>query len=297
MGKHIHLTRFIGAAVLLLFFASNASATIIKTWDWAIDSAWTDFTDEDAADAPSHPVTGSEDNTFFSAPTVLSWGEPLNDDDKQSSLKIVGNVDGEPGRSEGSVNTNGGEVNTGVVIHENFVIDLDTGELETAMLSTALTLDPTDPDFPALLPGAPLGVLEFDVMFEETLNSEVPCPAGDGNPCNDIFIVDVIGAGFTALGDGKFGFQFSLFFNEFGLTIPADPTGMEHLVTVSLDSLTALDDGTCAAGGAGPGCIGFITNEGQENQFETSLAITVPEPGVIALMSLGLLGLGFRIRK
>ena len=75
--------------------------------------------------------------------------------------------------------------------------------------------------------------------------------------------------------------------------------------------MTVLNDTECAAVNSADGagtvaahnCVGFISQEGNSNHFQASLAIinngatVVPEPATIALFGSGLFGLGGLIKR
>ncbi len=50
--------------------------------------------------------------------------------------------------------------------------------------------------------------------------------------------------------------------------------GQVYTVYLELAGLGALDDASCAAAGAGPKCVGILTQEDQVNGFDTRFRIT-----------------------
>lgn len=106
-------------------------------------------------------------------------------------------------------------------------------------------------------PGFPIGPVNFSISFTETPNSGTCAVSTSPVPCNDIFV----------LTGGLLNFDFDY------------------------------------DAGAAPGCIGFSTAENQSTTlafgftFSTQRLTTMPEPGVPALMGLGLLGLAGARRR
>jgi len=87
------------------------------------------------------------------------------------------------------------------------------------------------------------------------------------------------------------------------ITQPLAYDGENYQINLFITGLVALDAAECnsvnAANGTSlpsPGCIGFISQEGNDNRFQASLQILdrgpvgVPEPGTLALFGTGLMG-------
>jgi hypothetical protein len=256
-------------ALLAAGVCGQALAVPVLTWDYTVTSVWTDAT------FTPDPPAGDTSIT----PTVLSWGaaNPAN----RSSLTvgdspIAGSVDTFFG---GGVPPPIFTAPSNSLTHFNQPVSGDT--LESATLTATVTLDPTNPDLPPV-PAADLGPIDFIILFEETLN-QAPCAvATSPTPCNDIF---VLAGGFlnpSFIYDGQ-----TYFVNIFPIT-----GGV----------LGILPDNVCAAAGAGPNCIGFTTPENQSTRLQfgftiSTLPLQIPEPGSLALLALGLAGLGFSRRK
>ncbi len=275
-------TKFLGGtavALTLMAGATQASAALITEWGYVVQTGFSAFgpaaPDQNAApnDSTNNGVVGSDPNPGLGGlPTTISWGLGANGG-QPSSLSVTPTVSNPP-----NLFTNAGPVNGAAVTHNNNVITGDSVTLESATIASTLLLTPLQP-----APGPSIGPVPilFNILFEETENQPVSgdCVPGTGSPdCADIFVLQNPGA-----------LEFSFPIDEFVYTV-------ELLV----DGLGPLSDEACAAAGEAAGCIGFITAENQSNVLQTSFQISaraVSEPGTLAILGLGLLGLGIARRR
>lgn len=280
MSRLFGRTGWLAAAALpALFVAEGASAVLVTEWSYDAQSAFMDYAPD--SDAPG-AVTGTEPNPERGGePTTLSWGLGEN----QSSIAIEPSV-------EGTVQTNGDFAESATFTHNNFPIrDPNDVSLESFILSTNLRLVATQPG--ELVGSEQNLMLDFPSLFFESPNvSECGFPSASN--CDDIFV----------LTDEEIGQTNGVFTTS----TTFDLDDITYTVLLEIAGLSGLTDDQCSAAGASTGCVGFLTQEGQANQFTSRFRITaqdepaeVPEPGTLGLLGLGLLGLGLaghrRVRR
>lgn len=260
------VTKQIAAALAVSALSiGTAHAVLITQWSYINEAGFSAF-------SPAGDVTASGDSgDILNLPTTLSWGTA-----NESSLVATTPI-------TGTVFTNGPEVPGVPLTHNNFPIALGIS-LDSATLTDALRLTPVVP--PGVDVDAP--TLEFEILFAETPNAGGAGGACEGggisgdsfntNGCRDIFVLSNPGE----LGPVQFTIDDIL-----------------YTVTINSEGLGELSDAACAAVGAGPGCIGFLTPENETSTLETFFTITaqVPEPGMLSLLGLGLGAFAFSRRR
>jgi hypothetical protein len=248
----------------------SAQAAPVTIWDYSVTTQWTGST-----------FTGGTLNAT-QTPTERSWGADLNGDAAGNGTLAVG-VERSGILVEGEVRS--GTVVTGSLTpqltsefrHINNPISADFATLATATLQTQLVLTPNTPSGSSL----PSLTKTFDINFSETPNQAGTCVVEAGSVCDDVFVISLGSLNQSFSYDG-----FDYFLSIVKMLGPLDP----------------LAPTTCATAGAASPCLGFVTLEGADNLVEFGLIITqvpvdIPEPGVLSLMGLGLLGLVMARRR
>lgn len=272
------LKKFLTALMLstLGFSLSISASPIITSWDFIVDSAFTDSSYTDGTGTPHETDT----NVLFDDPTNLSWGNQ----ESQSSLDISSGTSGMVWQ-DGLLS--GEEVQTALLVHNNITIPTGSSVLATATLSTLLQLVPAGAGF---LEPDTSNALNFDIFFKETLNIGGIC---GGVLCeNDIFVIVMpLGVIFDQ-DEGTLSQQFTIEEHTYN-------TELRLVSTQNGTGLSVLHNALCSqVPGAEDGCIGLTTFEAQSNEFQVMMTIThVPEPSTILLLSLALFGIAASVRN
>ena len=243
----------------------SAQAAFVSNWDYSVSTVWT---------AATFTGTGG---TQIETANEISWGGDNNGGAAGVGDLIVGSgnrsgirIEGSP--QTGTVVTDGGTPElTSVYTHINNPISSAFGTLATATTQTTLTLTANPPAGPIF--GVPPKT--FDINFAETLNSAGTCVTGSTSVCDDVFVITLGSLNQMFEYDG-----FNYFLSIVKMLGPLDP----------------LSSDACTTAGATSPCLGFLTAEGVATSVEFGLLITsepvnIPEPGVLSLMGLAMLGL------
>lgn len=249
----------------------SAHADLVSNWNYSVSSVWSDASFTSAG------------GTQIQTPSEISWGGDNNGGDpgvgdliigggERSGLRIVGSP-----QTGTAVTDSGIPQLTSIYTHINNPISSAFGTLATATTQTTLTLTPQPANTPTFNPPT----LTFDINFAETLNSEGTCVTGSTSVCDDVFVITLGSLNQMFEFDG-----FNYFLSIVKLLGPLDP----------------LSPDACTTAGATSPCLGFLTREGFATSVDFALLITsepvqIPEPGVLSLMGLGLLGLVMARRR
>jgi hypothetical protein len=271
------------AIAFAAFAAGSANAGIVTEW----------YVDVAAAFLPGSIVDSNGStpggDTISNADHTLRWGDSTGAG--QSGLDIT------PALANTVVTTGIGvvlpPVSNVTITHTNHPI---TGtSLDKVTLRSTLTLTPKTPSGPSSGPVS----LDFLIDYLETDNGANPCANGGANGsgvnvngCGDIFVIDKESLNFQFLWDDNLA--------------DSDPAQLYYISFVEVTSgLNPLPTAAClAATGSSAACLGFITPEDAVTPFTFGalittepVQITVPEPGILGLLGLGLAAMGFSLRR
>ena len=265
------MKRYFGIAILATATSLAPQAYAVPITTWQVD-VFTRF--DTTTIQPTSGITVLNDQS-------LRWGSSTGSG--QSGLDITDSP------STQNVNTDGAPAPNVSVTHLNRPITGTT--LQSVDILSTLTITPIAP--PGT--GLPPATITFNVLFEETPNGANPCADGGANGvgvnvngCADIFVV----------GGGALNFAFS-YDDPDGAVLGRQYFASFFELTSGLNPLPA---DACIAAGATPPCLGFRTPESVDTTVQFATLITtervrIPEPTTLALMGLGLAGLGYRRKK
>ncbi|MCB1743985.1 MAG: THxN family PEP-CTERM protein [Gammaproteobacteria bacterium] len=250
-------------ALACLFFAAGANAAVVGRWDVDVNAA---FVGADTLNADA-----------YKSPTLLEWSDG---DEGPSRLRVPENMDSNPVRVQGlrTVGPNGVSFGQTGTVSNLFTLTHDNNPIRSPDFSAttlAMTVNLTAND------GSGAGTslsLEMPIVFNETANlqnfieNDTRTCAGDTpRPCRDIFVA----------GAETIDRLFTVDAVEYFVSIfPTDQQAISRLL-----------DEECVASGAGVGCVGFTTEEGQSTSVQIGITIStdrinqVPVPPAFALLS------------
>lgn len=268
------------------FFTANASAVVIGAWDWTSDggfintavgagSATCDNGATQAACSLGFNNAGVTPSGLANTSNTITWGTPGSSTGNgfQSGLQAVFGQSGDgpfnaqalgsgavPIDPFNQIITNGGWTTTGAAVHYNNAINISGGAMASTTLATTFQL--LTP-----IPAPPFGT-SLLIDFDETSNEVSPCPGLNphGTQCDDIFKLtgSLAPQTFSILGTQyKISFRFA---NGPGAIVDGDT-----IYTAE-------------------------TRPGTAVVYVQARIDTLPLPGALALMGMGLVMMGLQVR-
>lgn len=283
------------ASIGAFLLVPAAQAVEITNWDFLVDTGFSAFA---PAGVPPAGVVGA-DNNDQGDPTRLNWGErtdnasnPPSPDNSQLEWQ---NNTGTAGQFSGSLMTGGPAVQSASIEHDN--IEITGTDLATFDVDTFISIAPAGEALPPSL-----GPLTISVnRFQETDNfPPPPCPDDSVSTCDDIFVLDALDSTVVDLTQPFITVDEIM---VWGSDIAPDFADFDYIFEILADAsqLSALSGSACTGAGAGPNCVGFLTEEFTTNTLDFFVRVTseekMPEPTTLALLATGLLGLGFARRR
>lgn len=285
MNKNVTMRNVLAGLVLASsgLFTAGASAGHLVAWDFATDGGFVtaNSTCTNGPTQASCSLTHYQGLTPSSIPgtaTIMTWGTGttmMGGNGEQSALQGIFGATGEgPYNAQDfggtdpiiidefqQIVTNAGWTNTGVGVHYNNVILSSGGSMDTATLRTSFQL---------LAPLAtPAFQTDINFDFNETANAQ-PCAFANphGTICDDIFLLS------STLAPIPFSFMGQDYVASFRVI------GGPGAIVQGGDTIFTAE--------MAPGTALF---------FIQGRIDTVPVPGVLALMGMGLVMIGWRARR